>query len=86
LPQRAFTYEEGSRGDLAKASREGLRPRPVEDPSLVVAAPAQSLEKKPPGDVAGNAIWKTLRSFLGMPEASTVQAEADRLSGKSNTP
>jgi hypothetical protein len=81
-PQQPFFYEEGSRADLAKAERQGMRPRPLEDPSLAPPAPAETLNQKPPGDVAGNAIWKTFRSFLGMPEAKTVQAEADKLSGK----
>lgn len=84
-PQKPFFYEEGSRQDLAKASRQGLKARPLEDPSLAPPAPAEALNQKPPGDVAGNAVWRAVRSFLGMPEAKTVQAEADRLSGK-NTP
>lgn len=75
-PQEPFVYEEGNRRDLAKAYRQGLKPRPLEDPSLAPVAPADSLQQKPPGSVAGTAIWKTFRSFLGMPEASTVQAEA----------
>ena len=86
VAQRPFFYEEGNRKDLAKAYREGLKPRPFEDPSLVPPAPAETLNQKPPGNVAGNAVWRTFRSFLGMPEASTVQAEADRLSGKSQAP
>lgn len=84
-PQQPFLYEEGSRRDLGKAYRQGMKPRPLEDPSLASPAPAEALSQKPPGDVAGNAVWKAVRSFLGMPEAKTVQAEADRLSGK-NTP
>lgn len=79
-PQKPFVYEEGSRKDLVRASRQGMRDRPLEDPSLASPAPAQSLNQKPPGDVAGNAVWKAFRSFLGMPEAKTVQEEADRLS------
>lgn len=82
-PQKPFLYEEGNRRDLAKASREGLKTRPLEDPTLATPAPARTLDQKPPGDTAGNAIWRTFRSFLGMPEAATVQKEADRLSGKS---
>jgi hypothetical protein len=58
-----------------------MKPRPLEDPSLAPPAPAETLNQKPPGDVAGNAVWKAVRSFFGMPEAKTVQAEADRLSG-----
>lgn len=83
-PQRPFLYEEGSRKDLVRASRQGMRPRPVEDPSLAPPAPAESLNQKPPGDTAGNAVWKAVRSFFGMPEAKTVEAEANRLSGKIN--
>jgi len=82
-PQKPFPYEQGNRHDLVKASREGLSTRPLEDPALATPTPSQSLNQKPPGDVAGNAIWRTFRSFLGMPEAATVQKEADRLSGKS---
>jgi hypothetical protein len=85
-PQQPFFYEEGSRADLAKAERQGLRPRPLEDPSLAPPAPAETLNQKPPGDVAGNAVWKAVRSFLGMPEAATVQKEADRLSGSQTSP
>jgi len=81
-PQQPFFYEEGSRADLAKAERQGMRPRPLEDPSLAPPAPAETLNQKPPGYVAGNAVWKAVRSFFGMPEATTVQQEADRLSGK----
>jgi len=79
-PQQPFFYEEGSRQDLAKASRQGMKPRPLEDPSLAPPAPAETLNQKPPGDVAGNAVWRAVRSFFGMPEATTVQKEADRLS------
>jgi hypothetical protein len=81
-PQQPFLYEEGSRQDLAKASRQGMKPRPLEDSSLALSSPAESLNQKPPGDAAGNAIWKAVRSFFGMPEATAVQREADRLSGK----
>lgn len=83
-PQQPFFYEEGSRQDLAKASQQGMKPRPLEDPSLAPPAPAETLNQKPPGDVAGNAVWKAVRSFFGMPEAATVQKEADRLSGKNS--
>jgi hypothetical protein len=83
-PQEPFFYEEGSRQDLAKASRQGLKPRPLEDPSLAPPAPAETLNQKPPGDLAGNAVWKAVRSFFGMPDAATVQKEADRLSGKNS--
>lgn len=85
-PQQPFFYEEGSRADLAKAERQGMRPRPLEDPSLAPPAPAETLNQKPPGDVAGNAVWKAVRSFFGMPEATTVQQEADRLSGGKTAP
>lgn len=78
-PQKPFFYEEGSRQDLVKASREGMKPRPLEDPTLVPPAPAQALNRKPPGDAAGNAVWKAVRSFFGMPEATTVQREAEKL-------
>lgn len=81
-PQQPFSYEQGSRQDLARAARQGLKPRPLEDPSLAPPAPAEVLNQKPPGNTAGNAVWKAVRSFFGMPEAKTVQAEADRLSGK----
>jgi len=81
-PQQPFFYEEGSRQDLAKASRQGMKPRPLEDPSLAPPAPAGTLNQKPPGDAAGNSVWKAVRSFFGMPEAATVQKEADRLSGE----
>ena len=84
-PQQPFFYEEGSRADLAKAERQGMRPRPLEDPSLAPPAPAETLNQKPPGDVAGNAVWKAVRSFLGMPEATTVQRESERLSGKESS-
>jgi len=85
-PQQPFFYEEGSRQDLAKASRQGMKPRPLEDPSLTPPAPAETLNQKPPGDAAGNAVWKAVRSFFGMPEATTVQQEADRLSGEKASP
>lgn len=81
-PQQPFFYEEGSRSDLVRASRQGLRPRPLDNPQLAAEAPREKLSQKPPGDAAGNAVWKAVRSFFGMPEAKTVQAEADRLSGK----
>lgn len=81
-PQQPFFYEEGSRADLAKATRQGLKTRPLENPDLAPPAPAETLNQKPPGDVAGNAVWKAVRSFFGMPEAKTVQEEANRLSGK----
>jgi len=84
-PQVPLAYEQGDRRDLAKATRQGLRPRPLADPSLAPPAPAETLSQKPPGNTAGTAVWKAVRSFFGMPEAKTVQAEADRLSGK-NTP
>jgi len=79
-PQQPFLYEEGSRQDLAKASRQGMKPRPLEDPGLAPPSPAESLNQKPPGDAAGNAVWKALRSFFGMPEAATVEREAADLS------
>jgi hypothetical protein len=85
-PQQPFLYEEGSREDLAKAARQGLKPRPLNDPAAVTSAPAETLNQKPPGDVAGNAVWKAVRSFLGMPEAKTVEGEARQLSGSSPTP
>lgn len=85
-PQQPFFYEQGSRKDLARASRQGLQPRPLEDPSLVPPAPAVSLNQKPIGDKTGNGMWKAVRSFLGMPEAATVQAEAERLSGQKDSP
>ena len=81
-PQQPFFYEEGNPEDLAKAARQGLDPRPLEDPSLALPAPREKLNQKPPGDMAGNAVWKAVRSFFGMPEATTIQREADRLSGK----
>lgn len=84
-PQQPFFYEEGNRKDLAKASRQGMKPRPVADSSVVSTTPHETLNQKPPGDAAGNSIWKAVRSFFGMPEAKTVQAEADRLSGKNNS-
>ena len=65
-----------------KADKQGLKTRPLENPELAVAAPAETLEQKPPADVAGNTLVRAVRSFLGMPEAKTVQAEADKLSGK----
>jgi len=83
-PQKPFFYEEGSRQDLAKASRQGLAARPLQDPSLVQQAPAEKLNQKPPGDMAGNSVWRAVRSFFGMPEAKTVQDEADRLSAKNS--
>jgi len=82
LAQKPLPYEEGDRGDLTKASKKGLAARPLENPELVSTAPAETLEQKPPGDSAGNAVVRAFRSFLGMPEAKTVQAEADKLSGK----
>jgi hypothetical protein len=82
LAQKPLLYEEGDRGDLTRASKKGLAARPLENPELVSVAPADSLEKKPPGDSAGNAVVRAFRSFLGMPEAKTVQAEADKLAGK----
>ena len=80
-PQQPFFYEEGSRQDLAKASRQGLEPRPLQDPRLAPPVPAETLNQKPPGDAAGNAVWKAVRSFFGMPEAATVEKEASELSG-----
>ena len=82
LAREAFVYEEGDKKDLAKASKQGLVPRPLENPELMPPAPAETLNQKPPGDAAGNAVVRAVRSFLGMPEAKTVQAEADKLSGK----
>ena len=82
LAQKPLPYEEGDRGDLTRASKKGLAARPLENPELVSTAPAETLEQKPPGDSAGNAVVRAVRSFLGMPEAKTVQEEADRLSGK----
>ena len=82
LSQRPLAYEEGDRGDLIKADKQGLKTRPLENPELAIAAPAETLEQKPPADVAGNTLVRAVRSFLGMPEAKTVQAEADKLSGK----
>jgi hypothetical protein len=49
---------------------------------MAPVAPAATLDQKPPGDAAGNAVVRAVRSFLGMPEAKTVQAEADKLAGK----
>jgi len=54
----------------------------LENPEMAPVAPAETLEQKPPADAAGNAVVRAVRSFLGMPEAKTVQAEADKLSGK----
>jgi hypothetical protein len=54
----------------------------LENPEMVSGAPTETLNQKPPGDAAGNAVVRAVRSFLGMPEAKTVQAEADKLSGK----
>lgn len=85
-PQKPFLYEEGSRKDLDRASRQGLKPRPLENPQLAAGPPVETLSQKPPGDVAGTAVWKVLRSFLGMPEASTVQTEADRLAAPRSAP
>ena len=82
LSRKPVVYEEGDRKDLAKASKQGLAPRPLENPEIVSGAPAETLSQKPPGDAAGNAVVRAIRSFLGMPEAKTVQAEADKLSGK----
>jgi hypothetical protein len=82
LSRQPFVYEEGDSKDLAKASKQGLAPRPLENPEMVPGAPAETLNQKPPGDAAGNAVVRAVRSFLGMPEAKTVQAEADKLSGK----
>ena len=82
LAREPFVYEEGDKKDLAKASKQGLVPRPLENPELMPPAPAETLNQKPPGDAAGNAVVRAIRSFLGMPEAKTVQAEADKLSGK----
>ena len=82
LAQKPLLYEEGDRGDLVKANQKGLAARPLENPELVADAPAATLEQKPPGDSAGNAVVRAFRSFLGMPEAKTVQAEADKLAGK----
>jgi hypothetical protein len=82
LAQKPLLYEEGDRGDLVKANKKGLATRPLENPELVSDAPAATLERKPPGDTAGNAVVRAFRSFLGMPEAKTVQAEADKLAGK----
>ena len=82
LPRQPFLYEEGSPEDLHKASVSGLKKRPLQDPSLVPPPPSEVLSQKPPADVAGNSVVKAIRSFLGMPEATTVQREADNLSGK----
>lgn len=78
-PQKPFVYEEGSQRDLEKASQKGLRARPLEDARLAAPPPGEALSQKPPGDGAGNTLWKAFRSFLGMPEAATVQAEAEKL-------
>lgn len=85
-PQQPFFYEEGSRQDLAKALQQGMEPRPLEDPSLAPPTPAETLNRKPPADAAGNAVWRAVRSFLGMPEATTVQEEAKRLAGEKASP
>jgi hypothetical protein len=82
LAREPFVYEEGDKKDLAKASKQGLVPRPLENPEMAPVAPAATLDQKPPGDAAGNAVVRAVRSFLGMPEAKTVQAEADKLAGK----
>lgn len=82
IAREPFVYEEGDKKDLAKASKQGLVPRPLENPEMAPVAPAATLDQKPPGDAAGNAVVRAVRSFLGMPEAKTVQAEADKLSGK----
>lgn len=82
LAREPFVYEEGDKKDLAKASKQGLVPRPLENPEMAPVAPAATLDQKPPGDAAGNAVVRAIRSFLGMPEAKTVQAEADKLAGK----
>lgn len=79
-PQVPFAYEEGNRKDLSRASQQGMEPRPLQDPSLAALPPAQALNQKPPGDAAGNAVWRAVRSFLGMPEAATVEKEAEQLS------
>jgi hypothetical protein len=81
-PQKPLDYEEGNRGDIQYATQHGLMPRPLENPDIIASAPADSLEQKPPADAAGNAVVRAVRSFLGMPEAKTVQAEADKLAGK----
>ena len=47
LSQRPLAYEEGDRGDLIKADKQGLKTRPLENPELAVAAPAETLEQKP---------------------------------------
>ena len=83
IPQEPFPYEEGNRKDLSKAARKGLMPRPLENPDVAPPpAPATVLSQKPPGDVAGNTTWRAFRSFLGMPEASTVDNEAKALAGQ----
>ena len=82
LPRQPFQYEEGDAGDLERASIAGQKPRPLQDASLAPAPPSKTLSQKPPGDVAGNAVVKAIRSFFGMPEASTVNQEAEKLSGK----
>jgi len=82
IAREPFVYEEGDKKDLAKASKQGLVPRPLENPEMAPVAPAATLDQKPPGDAAGNAVVRAVRSFLGMPEAKTVQAEADKLAGK----
>jgi hypothetical protein len=82
IAREPFVYEEGDKKDLAKASKQGLVPRPLENPEMAPVAPAATLDQKPPGDAAGNAVVRAVRSFLGIPEAKTVQAEADKLAGK----
>jgi hypothetical protein len=81
LSRKPLSYEEGSAGDLQVASRSGLSPRPLEDPSLVSKPPGETLNQKPIGDVTGNAVVRVLRSFLGLPEATTVEKETRQLSG-----
>ena len=81
-PQKPFSYEEGDLSDLKRAEKGGLNKRPLENPALVMEPPSAQLERKPPGDAAGNAAWRALRSFLGMPEESTVRQEADQLAGR----
>lgn len=85
VPQKPFPYEEGNRRDLSKAYRQGEDPRPLMNPALSQLSPEESLGQKPPGNVAGNAIVRAFRSFLGMPEAKTVQQEANHLSGKKDS-
>lgn len=85
LPRQPFQYEEGDAGDLRRASQMGLKSRPLQDPSLAPPPPPEILSQKPPGDVAGNSVVKAIRSFLGMPEASTVNQEAENLAGKKSS-